>query len=501
MEAAEAKIRTYGNWRKPMSAGIGQFGLIGTGLVLASLIVVIISVKVFGILPGLVIALVLALVLSTLIVRDRHGRTLLQRAAVRIGWRRARSAGSHLYRSGPLGSTPRGTFQLPGLAARSSLSEWRDAWDRPFSLLHWPTTNHYSVGFVTDPDGASLVDQRDVDVWVAHWGEWLATLADEPSLIAASVTIETAPDSGARLQREVTSRRDPNGPQIALDMLSDVMRDYPAGSATIKAYAALTFTGAPRDGGKRREPAHVARDLASRLPGLTQDLSVTGAGATRPLSAQELCEVVRIAYEPRAANVIDDAYTEGTVPELDWENVGPAAAEARWASYRHDGATSVTWSMSVAPRSAVQSSVLMRLLLPHRDIARKRVTLLYQPMPTAAAARQVEADKRNADFRVRSADRPSDRALREQRAAKKTAEDEASGHGLVSFGMLVTATTLHGDADLEDLDATIRNLAGAARITLRPVYGSQDSAFLACLPLGLVLSKHLKVPAELRAAL
>ena len=104
MEAAEPKIRTYGNWRKPMSAGIGQFGLIGTGLVLASLIVVIISVKVFGILPGLVIALVLALVLSTLIVRDRHGRTLLQRAAVRIGWRRARSAGAHLYRSGPLGS-------------------------------------------------------------------------------------------------------------------------------------------------------------------------------------------------------------------------------------------------------------------------------------------------------------------------------------------------------------------------------------------------------------
>ena len=93
MEAAEAKIRTYGNWRKPMSAGIGQFGLIGTGLMLASLILVIISVKVFGILPGLVIAFVLALMLATLIVRDRHGRTLVQRAAVRVGWRRTRAAG------------------------------------------------------------------------------------------------------------------------------------------------------------------------------------------------------------------------------------------------------------------------------------------------------------------------------------------------------------------------------------------------------------------------
>jgi len=501
VEAADAKILTYGNWRKPMSAGIGQFGLIGTGLLLASLILVIISVKVFGILPGLVIALVLALLLATLIVRDRHGRTLVQRAAVRVGWRRTRSAGAHLYRSGPLGSNPHGTFQLPGLAARTTLNEWRDAWDRPFALVHMPTTNHYTVVFVTDPDGASLVDQRDVDVWVANWGEWLASLADEPSLIAASVTVETAPDSGARLQREVSARIDPSAPEIARAMLHDVMDTYPAGSATIKAYVALTFTAAPRDGGKRREEGDVARDLASRLAGLTQDLSSTGAGASRPLSAQELCEVVRVAYEPRAANIIDDAYTAGVVPELAWDDVGPAAAEARWDSYRHDGATSVTWSMSAAPRSAVQSSVLMRLLLPHRDIARKRVTLLYQPMPAAAAARQVEADKRNADFRVRSADRPSDRALREQRAAKKTAEDEASGHGLVSFGMLVTATTLNGDAQLENLDAAIRNLAGAARITLRPVYGSQDSAFVACLPLGLVLSRHLNVPAGLRAAL
>ena len=188
------------------------------------------------------------------------------------------------------------------------------------------------------------------------------------------------------------------------------------------------------------------------------------------------------------------------MPELDWRDVGPAATEARWASYRHDGATSVTWSMTAAPRGAVQSSVLHRLLLPHRDIARKRVTLLYQPMPAATAARTVEADKRNADFRVKSADRPSARALREKAAADKTAEDEAGGHGLVSFGMLVTATSLTGE-DLADVEAAVENLAAAARIVVRPVYGSQDSAFVAALPLGLVLPKHLKVPAEIRAAL
>ena len=500
VEAADAKVRTYGNWRKPQSAGLGQLGLIGTSLMFGGLIVVILTVGFFGLFAALIVGVILALMLLTLILRDRHGKTVLQRLAVRIGWHRTRAAGAHLYRGGPLGRNPWGTFHLPGLAARSTLSEARDSYDRPFALLHMPTTNHYTVVFGTEPDGASLVDQEQVDVWVAHWGEWLAALADEPGLVAASVTVETSPDSGARLRREVLSRIDTAAPQLAQDMLQEVVATYPAGSATVKAFVALTFSATPRAGGKRRDTHEVARDLAARLPGLSAGLTGTGAGAARPLSAQQLCEAVRIAYEPRSAALIDEAYSAGTVPELDWSDVGPAAAEARWDSYRHDGATSVTWSMSAAPRGAVQSSVLMRLLLPHRDIARKRVTLLYQPVPAATAARTVEADKRNADFRVKNADRPSARALREKAAADKTAEDEASGNGLVGFGMLVTATSLTGE-DLADVEAAIDNLAAAARIILRPVYGSQDSAFAAALPLGLVLTKHLKVPAEIRAAL
>lgn len=500
MEAVEPKVRTYGNWRKPMSAGLGQLGLIGTGLMFASLIVVILTVGLFGLLVAVVVGLVLAAMLATLVIHDRHGKTVLQRLAVRIGWRRTRARGAHLYRSGPLGRNPWGTFQLPGLAARSRLSEARDSYDRPFALLHMPTTNHHTVVFGTEPDGAQLVDQSQIDVWVAHWGEWLASLADEPGLVAASATVETSPDSGARLRREVLSRVDPDAPALAREMLHEVVETYPAGSATVKAYVALTFSATPRAGGKRRDEQEVARDLAARLPGLSAGLTATGAGAARPLSAQQLCEAVRIAYEPRAATLIDEAYDAGTVPELDWSDVGPAATEARWDNYRHDGATSVTWSMTAAPRGAVQSSVLNRLLLPHRDIARKRVTMLYRPMPAAAAARTVEADKRNADFRVTSADRPSARALREKAAADKTAEDEASGNGLVNFGMLVTATSLSGD-DLADVEAAVDNLAASARINLRPVYGSQDSAFAAALPLGLVLSKHLRVPAEIRAAL
>ena len=66
--------------------------------------------------------------------------------------------------------------------------------------------------------------------------------------------------------------------------------------------------------------------------------------------------------------------------------------------------------------------------------------------------------------------------------------------------MIVTATALSFE-QLPDVKAAIDNLAATARIQLRPVYGSQDSAFAAALPLGLVLPKHLRVPSEIRAAL
>jgi hypothetical protein len=494
--------RTYGNWRQPRSAGLGRLGLVGTAILMAGVVIVILAVAFAGVLAGLVLLALLGLGMSSLLVRDRHGKTGAQLITVRVGWWRARGRGGHLYRSGPLGRVPWGSYQLPGLAAQSRLIEARDGYDRPFALLSVPAVGHHTVVIAAEPDGASLVDRDQIDVWVARWGEWLASLGDEPGLVAASVTVETAPDTGERLRREVSDRIDPHAPALAQRVLREVVASYPLGSATIKAWVSLTLVDPAR--GRRRGVQEFARDLSTRLPGITQRLQGTGAGAARPVSAQELCEVIRGAYDPAAARIIDEAYAAGETPSLRWPDVGPAGAEASWDSYRHDGAVSVTWAMSAAPRGEVHSSVLSKLMAPHRDIARKRVTLLYRVLDPGVAARVVEADKRNADFRVNSAQRPSEHVMREQRSAWATAQEEARGAGLVDFGMLITATVEqngdHGE-QLAQAAATVDTLAATARLAIRRVYGSQDSAFLACLPLGLVLPRHLKVPDEVRRAL
>ncbi|QGN35673.1 hypothetical protein GJV80_17340 [Microlunatus sp. Gsoil 973] len=469
----------------------------GTALLLGGLIMVVFTVMIAGVVPAAIMGFGLAVVLLLLLTKDGHGKSLISRGAARIGWAAARSKGSQLYRSGPLGRTLWGTNQLPGLAAPTRLSEHTDSYGRRFAMIHTPASGSYSIVIGTEPDGAALVDQEQIDLWVAEWGHWLAGLGDETGLEAAAVTIETAPDSGTRLRREVELQLDPAAPPFARAVLAEAVDSYPAGSSTVKAYVAITFSALSRAGGKKRGAEEMGREIAARMAGFTGGLQATGAGAAHPLSAQELCETIRIAYDPASALLIDEAHAIGDPPELLWTDVGPTATQASWDGYRHDGAYSCTWAMTQAPRGSVQSGVLARLLAPHRDIARKRVTLLYRPIDAARAAAMVEADLRAAEFRQTSSAKPAARDVLAVRSAAATASEEAAGAGLVNFGMLVTATVLDSSR-AADARAAIDNLSAAARVRLRPVYGSQDSAFAAALPLGLVLAKHLRVPSEVR---
>ena len=494
------KEPSYGNWRVPRSAGLGNVGAIGTGIIMAGLLAGIITFAIWGLLAGLGVLAVAGAVVLLLSVKDKHGQSFVDRVAGRISFRLSRAAGSNLYRSGPLGVTGWGMYQLPGLAAKSRLYEFHDSYNRPFAMLHVPTTNHFTVVFSTEPDGASLVDPEQVDAWVANWGGWLSSLGDEAGIAAAAVTVETAPDSGYRLRNEVEINIDAAAPEAAKAILREIVSTYPEGSATVRAWVSLTFNATLRTGSRRREPEDVGRDLASRIPGLGARLQATGAGIARPMPAGELCEVVRVAYDPPAALIIDEAHAAGTPVALGWDEVGPTAAQADWDTYRHDGAFSVSWTMSGAPRGSVSSSILSRLLAPHGDIDRKRVSLLYRPMDSARAASVVERDQNNTNVRITSGTRPSARALVDARSAAQTAQEEAQGAGLVNFGMVVTATVIDRTR-LSDAVAAVEQTSGTARVLLRRAYGSQDTAFAASLPLGLVLPKHVLLPSEIREAL
>ena len=136
-------------------------------------------------------------------------------------------------------------------------------------MLSHPHVGQVTAVIAAASDGAALVDGTEVDNRVAHWGGWLADLGHEPGLVAASVTIEAAPDTGTRLRQEVEHNLDQSSPRLAQDVLASIIDTYPRGSAAMACYVTLTWSTAPRTGtGKRRESGRdgaAHRAAASRL--------------------------------------------------------------------------------------------------------------------------------------------------------------------------------------------------------------------------------------------
>ena len=222
-------VRTYGNWRRPASAGLMGLGSLGTWVMLGGLILMVLVIMAAGLLAGRSSSPSSSSCWRRSRSKTSTTRTCSNALTTRLAYTLATRRGATLYRSGPLGRMPWGTCQLPGLAASLKVSEHQDAYGRPFAMIEAPATRTYCVVFAAEPDGASLVDHDQIDVWVADWGQWLANLGDEPGVEAAAVTIETAPDTGHRLAQQIQHTIDPDAPVFARRVLEDIVDTYPAG--------------------------------------------------------------------------------------------------------------------------------------------------------------------------------------------------------------------------------------------------------------------------------
>ncbi|MDH6218461.1 SCO6880 family protein [Streptomyces pseudovenezuelae] len=488
---------TYGNWRRPRRAGLGPLGLVGTFVVFGGLVITLLA-SLISLYAALTVLVPVVLFLIPLAIRTQDGRNVYQLLTLRIGWWRRKAKGAHLYVSGPLSARPGGRFRPPGLLNKVTATEGRDAYDRPFGVLHHPNRNLYTIVLGCDPDGGSLIDPDQVDIWVALWGEWLARLAHEPGLRGASVIVETAPDTGTRLANEVLPRIHADAPPAARAVMEEVVERYPTASSEMHTYVSLTY-GVPA--GQKRKRDDVITDLAIRIPGLLSGLVAAGGGSAYPLTAERIAEVVRVAYDPSVAADVLNARAQHGGTGLEWDDAGPAAAVETVSSYQHDSGVSRTWLMTLAPRGTVRSSVLRGMLEAAPGTRRKRVALVYRTIDPATSARIVEADRRSAQFMATSGKgMVQARAASEVRAAEQTATEEAAGAGLVEFSLMLTVT-VDTAQELADASVAVRNLTAASRVLMRPADRMQAAAFSCTLPAGILPWEQTLVPHELQEAL
>jgi len=337
---------TFGHWRRPASAGIGALGLVGTVVLFVGLIAFVLALH-FSLIAGGVVAVLLAGLLAPLVVRV-HGRSGAQRASGWVAWWWGCQRRRHLYRSGMTSPVGGGTHRLPGLAAGSRVFDCVDAYERPFGMVHLPATRHCSVSFDCAATGEALVDEAQVSTWVKGWDLFLAAMGHEPNLEAVSVTVETAPDTGNRLRRAVATRADPGAPTFARQVMAQIVDTYPGTSAQVSTRVQLTYRMSSA-GGMRTVP-EMAVELGTRLPGLAQALTRTGAGHVRAMTTVDLARVVRVAYDPDAAAAVESDAAATPAPNPAAGGGGPGRTPGLSAG--EPGDVDEEWAMLTADLTA-----------------------------------------------------------------------------------------------------------------------------------------------------
>ena len=479
----------FGNWQK--AATIGLFGMnpvvsfAGLGLVLGAG-----GMMMFlGPLPTL-IYLVIAAVLYVPLAVKIEGKSVFARLVRRMSFRRARRLRETAYLGGPLSPQPQGRLRLPGLLAASRLYSAVDAYGEQFGFLRIPLTNSYTVIVRANADGDALVDASTVDTMIGTWSGFLQTLPQWPDIAALSVTIESVPDPGRKIANEVDRMRtqDAAVSEFTEAVFGELRDAAGVGSAAQHTWMSLVFDGGR--GKDRRGVEEMATEIGTQLPDMIGALAGTGAGAAVAMSPTDVAITAWAAFHPEEAADLDDLAGGEELVDLDWESAGPSAAQELWDRYKHDSGISVSWVMEGAPRGSVKETVLKRLLEPHPHLPRKRVTIYYRPLDSAAAA--AWADRQRNVVATNHGQLAAARETSTTQAAAN-ARDEARGAAVLRFAV-ITTITVTDEEQLRRAIKAIRNLHAGARLVMSRAYGQQAAAFSAGLGLGVLLPDHVTLP-------
>jgi hypothetical protein len=408
------------------------------------------------------------------------GRKLIEWAPVGARWIWRSTGGQLIYRRRIVKPRPAGTLALPGDAA--CLRQWLDP-ETGAVMVQDPHAATLTAMVGVSHPAFVLLDPAEQERRVVGWGRVLATACRSGRLASLQVMERTLPDSGKGLADwwEQHGSRDETWASSTYGDL--VERAGPAGerhASTISISLDLKTAGRAiraAGGGNRGAAAVLRQEMATMVAALrSADLSPSDW-----LAPGDLAVILRSAYDPAVAGALE---RHGAVGR-DLATAGPVAVTEAWGSLRSDAAHHCVLWISEWPRSMVFPGFLAPLLLSSG--IRRTFTLLYTPMRTDRAAR---------DIRKKKTEYISDAVQRQKigqiEDAQQTAEyqdvlqqeaDLTAGHGVLRATGFVTVSAADPD-ELERAVAAIEQAAIQASCETRRLWGQQAQGFAAsALPL------------------
>lgn len=500
MTQTQPEDRLYGQFQKPQSPGLFGQGLVatlaGVGGVALSVLVLVFTQQylVSAVIVGLTIMVLVPLVLR------RDNQPLIKHWMAAGGWRYAAWRRRNTYRSGPLGVVPGGQHRLPGLLAATDCYEFHGA-GRRFALLHHTRAFAWTVVIQCYPQGADLVDDAVLDRRVADHGRFLASFANDPYMLGIQQVVEVVRDPGGKLRHAITRLISPDAPEGARRVMEHHAHNLPAEHVAVTERTAITWRPPKSvlDKPRAERPEAMALWVANKLGPICAGLLQAGGGAARPMTEVEISEELRLAYDPAAADEIDQQRID-QVRTSTWADCGPSTMVDQPGSLVHDSGVSVSWSMAEAPRGEIDRNALIPLLVLEPGVVRKRVALTFRPEPSHKGAARVRRSVKATSFRS-SQDYVGDAGDSLDMDAHRASQRELRrGAALVPFTIHVTATVTDPDAT-EGLVESIEAAGQAAQIRMRRCWWHQQVGFSAALGVGVIPSHLARLPQIVRESL
>jgi hypothetical protein len=403
------------------------------------------------------------------------GRKIVEWLPVVTKWLSRSTGGQLVFRRRIVKPRPAGTLSLPGDAAR--LRQWFDP-ESGAVMVHDPHTARLTaiVG-VTHP-AFILLDPNEQQRRVTSWGRVLATACRSGRIASLQVMERTLPDSGKGLTEWWSQHGNQDDSWTSRTYSELIDRAGPAGERHASTVSiSLDMKAAGRairaaGGGNRGAAAVLRQEMATMTAALrAADLAPTGW-----LEPGDLAVILRSAYDPEVAGALERHGDLGR----DLATAGPVAVSESWSSVRSDSAYHCVLWISEWPRSLVYPGFLAPVLLSSG--VRRTFTLLYTPMRTDQAAR---------DIRRKKTEYISDAAQRQRigqiEDAQQSAEyndvlqqeaDLTAGHGILRATGLIAISAQHPD-ELERAVAEVEQSAIQASCETRRLWGQQAQGLAA----------------------
>jgi hypothetical protein len=461
--------------------GLGVVQCVALGLGLAG---AVIALSAGAPLPASALPLVAGLGLSFGRV---HGRPAWEWVGLLGGWTLARLHRQRLWCAPVplLGGEDAGAAPMPPCLAGVSVIEvpWRGR--QRFGAVLDVTTGNLTAGVSLSGPAFSLAAASDQAGFLSGWGELIGAFCSEGSPVAHLAWHETSQPSDLGSHRAWLAEAASPGARPEAAASYRQLVSAVAGQA--RAHEVILTVTVSRDRLGPSGGSHEAlrRAACSAVESVQRGAAAASLLASEPLSGAQWRGLVRDRVDGAALPSSAGASLAGRLALVRSAAAGPVAVETGWDHLRVDGSWHRTYHVVSWPGTPVGPAWLEAFLTASGPS--RTMTVVMVPVAPHRSRRRIERDlvKLDSDAVVRE-ERGRRVDARHRRAVQALLDREAelvAGFPELSYVGLVSVSA-RSAAELEAGSEEVCQQAREAGMDLRCLYGRQDTAWAAALPLG-----------------